>query len=201
MESSATIPDSDEQLVERLAAGDRAALTELVRRHQATALRVAYHTLGHRAQAEDIAQEAFLRIWRGAGDYRAQASFRSWFYRIIVNLCLDTKRRRSAGSIEGLDITDHRQTQPQSVLMNSERRESVRRVVAGLADRQRLALVLHKYGDMSIQQVQEATGWTDSAVESLLVRAYATLRRELAADDDASKSTAGNQAGKPSHRS
>jgi RNA polymerase sigma-70 factor (ECF subfamily) len=180
MESSGAEISSDEELVARLAAGEQAALVEIVRRHQARALRIAFHTVGQRALAEDIAQEAFLRVWRGAGRFQARASFKSWFYRIIVNLCLDAKRQRTPESREQLEAPDCSQAEPPHALVDLERQSLVRRAVAELPERQRVALVLHRYSDLSLLEIGHATGWTESAVESLLVRAYAALRKQLA---------------------
>ena len=159
----------------RLATGDTAALGQLVERHQQRVLELAYRTVGNWAAAEDIAQEAFLRVWRSAVSYQPQAQFTTWLYRIVVNLCLDTVRRKrpSAGE-EALGNVQAAAEPPAAE--GAERSAAVHRAIADLPERQRIALVLYRFSEMSMQQVAEVTGWSASAVESLLVRAYAQLR-------------------------
>ena len=84
---------SDTDLMAELARGDVAALAPLITRHQPRVLSLAYRMLGRWDQAEDVGQEAFLRVVRAAGSYRPTAQFTTWLYRIVVNLCLDAKRR------------------------------------------------------------------------------------------------------------
>jgi len=164
----------------RLADGDRSALAELVRRHQHGMLELAYRTTGNRALAEDISQDAFLRIWKSAGRYKPSARLGTWIYRIVVNLCLDAFKRR--GAVDGglPDATDPGAEDPSGVLEREDRAAAVRRAVCALPERQRVAVVLQRFSGLSIRAITEATGWTESAVESLLVRAHATLRESLA---------------------
>ncbi len=86
---------SDSELMARLSGGDVSAIGELAHRHQHRVLELAFRTLGHWDLAEDVAQEAFLRVYRAAKTYQPQAEFTTWLYRIVVNLCLDEQRRRA----------------------------------------------------------------------------------------------------------
>ena len=172
---------SDADLMARLARGEVSSLGILARRHQARVLDIAFRTLGRWDIAEDVAQETFLRVYRAARTYQPQAKFTTWLYRIVVNLCLDEQRRRAKAALpldavapEGLPAS---QDNP---LERRELSELVRRAVQQLPDRQRLAVVLHRYDGLSHTEISEVTGWSESAVESLLVRAYATLREKLA---------------------
>ena len=172
---------SDAELMSALAGGDMAALGELVRRHQQKAFALAFRMLQRRDQAEDVVQEGFLRVCRAAPRYRPQARFTTWLYRIVTNLCLDRARRAKhapAPLPEG-SREPSRDPEPDPV-ETCERAERVRQAVAALPERQRTAVVLHRYQGLSHAAVAEATGWSRSAVESLLVRAYARLRDELA---------------------
>lgn len=170
---------SDAQLMAELATGDTRSLATLVERHQSRVLELAYRTTGDWSMAEDVAQEAFLRVWRSADTYRPQARFTTWLYRIVVNLCLDAlrRRRKTAGdeAIARFEASDH----PSQTAEQRDRAEAVRRAVSALPERQRVALVLYRFSDLPLQQVCEVTGWSASAVESLLVRAYAQLRTAL----------------------
>ncbi|MCA9242484.1 MAG: sigma-70 family RNA polymerase sigma factor [Phycisphaerales bacterium] len=169
--------DVDQQLMRRVAQGDRAALGDLVRRHQERVLALATRFLGDAILAEDVCQETFLRVMRSAAAYQPTARFTTWLYRIVANLSWDQRRRaRRAPRPAPTDAMD----EPASVgLEGAELRETVRQAVAALPERQRLALVLHRYHGMSHADIAAATGWSQSAVESCLVRAYATLRGSL----------------------
>lgn len=171
---------SDAALMAGIASGDIGALGVLVRRHQSAALAMAYRILGRWDQAEDVAQDAFLRVHRAAASYIPSAAFTTWLYRIVVNLCQDVLRKRR-GEIEPPgDLSNGKTVGPEAALGRSERVEAVRRAVTALPERQRIAVVLHRYTGLSHAEIAESTGWTVSAVESCLVRAYARLRECLA---------------------
>jgi RNA polymerase sigma-70 factor (ECF subfamily) len=172
-------PTSDHELVRRVAGADHAAFAELVRRHHHAVTALAYRFLGRWDAAEDVGQEAFLRIWTTAAKYKPEAEFRTWLYRVVANLCWDS-RRRSARRPETL-ADDVAGTQPHTAACErTERSERVRAAVAELPDRQRLALILHRYEGLSHQDIAAITDWSVGAVESCLVRAYEHLRRSLA---------------------
>lgn len=171
---------SNTELMTRLAEGDMAALGDIVSRHQDRVLSLSYRVLGDWHRAEDVAQEAFLRVHRAAKRYRPEAKFTTWLYRIVVNLCLDEqrKRARAASSLEN--------TAPEILAESNanaaekeEIAELVKAAVNELPERQRLAVILHRYDGLSHGEISEVMGWTKSAVESLLVRAYANLRGKL----------------------
>jgi RNA polymerase sigma-70 factor (ECF subfamily) len=157
-----------------------ACLGELVRRHQTRVVGLAFRVVGRWDVAEDIGQDAFLHVYRAAPRYWPEAQFTTWLYRIVVNLCLDVKRRDRR---KPLPLPENPPTPtPADPSRPLEREELARRVqeaVAALPERQRMAVVLHRYEGLSYREVAAATGWSASAVESLLVRAYANLRQSL----------------------
>ncbi|KPK72935.1 MAG: hypothetical protein AMJ79_15445 [Phycisphaerae bacterium SM23_30] len=177
-------PLTDEQLMAAVAGGDMSGWGLLIRRHQGQALALAYRTLGNWDQAEEVVQESFLRVYRAAKRYRPEAKFTTWLYRIVVNLCLDEKRRFRRRGLNIADLPEPQSTNPQdnppAVQEQNERAQKVWEALDRLNKRQRMAVVLHRFQGLSHQQVAEVTGWSASAVESLLVRAYRNLRRELA---------------------
>lgn len=170
----------------RLAAGQRDALAVLVRRHQQRVHQLACRFLGRPDEVDDICQEAFLRVYHAAGDYRPTAAFTTWLYRVVANLCWDHRRRavRLHDPLPPPDEHPASDDQP-TAAERAELSDRVRLAVARLPDRQRLALVLHRYAEMSHREIADATGWSESAVESCLVRAYRQLRTDLSEFRDA----------------
>jgi len=170
----------DADLMRAVADSDMAALGELVRRHEKRAFALACRLLTRPDAAEDVTQEAFLHVYRAARRYRPEARFTTWLYRIVVNLCLDVKRRtkRAPGELPAHGPAAEAPTDCDR-LEAADRAQRVRRAVDDLPGRQRTAVVLHRYMQLSHRDIAEVTGWSVSAVESCLVRAYARLRQEL----------------------
>lgn len=171
---------SDHDLMPLIAEGDRQALTLLVQQHQTQIINLAYRFLVRWDLAEDAAQDAFVRVWKAAGTFRADAKFTTWLYRLVANQCWDRRRqaarelrRRSAAPIA------ENPEDPSVLLQQDERTERIRQAVAALPDRQRLAVNMHRYEGLSHREIMEVTGWSRPAVESCLVRAYEGLRKSL----------------------
>lgn len=175
--------DSDEAndvaLMGRVAKGDEAAYRLLSRRHVPAMLGLARRILGNAADAEDVVQEAMLRVWTHAPRWEPLAAFRTWLTRIVVNLCLDRKRKAPWVDLEAAgEIADPAPHAGDEAERN-ERDRLVDQAIGQLPDRQRTAIVL-TYGEgMSNAEVAEVMGTTVSAVETLLVRGKQGLRRAL----------------------
>lgn len=171
---------SDEQLLRQVAAGNTHALGQIAERYQQMVLSVAFRYARNWADAEDIAQETFLRVYNAAGRYRGHSEFKTWLFRIVVNLCMDHHRKsRPIVSLESVTATAAADASPDP-LEAGELSAQVQQAVSELPERQKIALILHRYENLSHIQISEATGWSQSSVESLLVRAYGTLREKLA---------------------
>ena len=171
---------SDEDLMASMATGDLKALGELVRRHQKRALSLSYRYLGSWDMAEEVAQEAFLRVCQSAERYRPSSKFTTWLYRIVVNLCLDhIRRNKRRPKFLGGFLADTTAKAASDSLETQEQVQKVRQSVANLPERQRRAVILHRYEELSHAEISEVTGWSKSTVESLLVRAYKNLRKTL----------------------
>ncbi len=179
MSDSPANEQTDAHLMSQIAAGDTAALAVLVRRHQSVVLSNAYRLLGRWDQAEDVAQDAFVRVFRAASSYKPTAAFTTWLYRIVIHLCLDIQRKKRRPSELPSELANGRAPSPGQSLAQQETADIVRRAVAALPDRQKTAVILHRYTGLSHQEIAEVTGWSVSSVESCLVRAYAQLRRSL----------------------
>lgn len=165
----------------RIADGDEPAFRTLARRHLAHALGLARRITGNAADAEEVVQEALLRVWINAPRWRPAALFRTWFYRIIVNLCINRLRR---APFMPLDDTDYPPDPSPGAMEQIEGREVERAVAAAVAvlpARQRAAIVLTYHQGLSNAETAAVLGSSVSAVETLLVRAKRSLRRTLGA--------------------
>ena len=171
--------DSDEALMARVARGDERAFQLLSRRHLPAMLGLARRILRNSAEAEDVAQEAFLRVWTHAPRWQPLAQFRTWLTRIVVNLCLDRKRRAPWVDLETAgDIVDPTPGAGEKA-ESDERQRMVAAAIDKLPARQRDAVML-TYGEgMSNAQVAEILQTSVSAVETLLIRGKQNLRRAL----------------------
>ncbi len=171
---------SDVELVDALAHGDATALAEFNRRYHDRMLLLAKRVLGQHDGAEDVVQEAYLRLHRSADRYRPTARFSTWLYRIVLNLCRDRLRQVQRRPLElKIDAPDKADSEPAVRLEKGETALRIRQAVQALPERQRIAFVLHRYRRQSHQEIARSTGWSTSAIESLLSRAYQQLRDSL----------------------
>ncbi|MBI5865676.1 MAG: sigma-70 family RNA polymerase sigma factor [Planctomycetes bacterium] len=172
----------DHELLRRIAGGDREVFRTLVQRHQNRILALAVRFLGSKDAAEDVCQDALIRVFEHAGRITPTARFTTWLYRVVANLCWDA-RRRASRSRPALQIDSFAVEDASGETERAELQSAVREAVATLPDRQRMVLILHRFEGLGQAEIAEITGWSGSAVESCLVRAYASLREKLASDD------------------
>ncbi|MGH7163292.1 MAG: RNA polymerase sigma factor [Planctomycetota bacterium] len=182
---------SDVELMLAFRAGDDGAFSVLVQRHKDAVMNLTYRYLGNRADAEDLAQEVFLRVYRARKGYRPDAKFSTWLYRVAVNACLNEVRSRksrpthraaalNAGDGEiGAALPDARNEAPPEAAAREELRAAVRNAVDALPERQRLALLLNKFHGLGYQEMAGALDLSVPAVKSLLVRARESVRRAI----------------------
>ena len=170
---------TDENLMEQVAAGDLEAFGELVRRHQDSAWRIAYHYLGNRAEAEDMAQEAFLKILDAAPRYRHTAQFSTYLYRVIANLCMDYHRKKRPQYVEKMPTQRSRADQPDARLDSAERDRAIQEALEELPSRQRMAVVMCYFEDLTLADIADAMDTTYKAVERLLARGRKSLGSRL----------------------
>jgi RNA polymerase sigma-70 factor, ECF subfamily len=171
--------DSDEALMALVAKGDQRAYRTLAGRHLPVMLGLARRILGNSADAEEVVQEAMLRVWTHAPRWQPLAAFRTWLTRVVVNLCLDRKRRASWVALEAAgEIVDPAPDAAEQSEVD-ERERLVAGAIEELPERQRTAIVLTYSEGLSNAQVAEVLDTTVSAVETLLMRGKQNLRRAL----------------------
>ncbi len=166
-------------LMRRVAEGERAAFSELFRAHQARVWAVAYRFTQRRDDADDIAQEAFIRLWNAAPRWEPAARLSTWLYRVVTNLCLDFQRKQAHAPAAFTGDIAEPAAPDATALESQENITRVRLAVAALPERQRMAVILHRFEGLSYHQIAQTTGWGEAAIESLLSRAYASLRQQL----------------------
>lgn len=184
MQRTQSADDTDDTLIRKLAAGDRTAFPTLLERHLPVIHRLAWRLLGEQTEAEDVAQEAFLRLWNFAPDWRDQgASPRTWLYRVAFNLCQDRLRRRRVVFMETVpEVPTDPADSPSAALQDKQRSAKVQAALDALPERQRAALVLSYYEGLSQAEAAAILEIGEEALESLLARGRRKLRELLAAE-------------------
>jgi len=182
---------TDEELVALSIQGDVDSFNQLVVRWERPIYALAYRVLGREDEARDIVQDTFLRAFRGIGNFRGQAKFSSWVYRIALNLCRDWIRRERRAPIaptpEGVDIIELAAEQgPAESIEDLVARHDMSRVVAKamatLPEEQRTAIILKEYHGMTFQEIADLQGCPLSTVKTRLYQGLSVLRRHLQAE-------------------
>ena len=172
----------DEELLALIQAGSHEAFSVLVQRHTERFYRLAYRYLQNRETAEDIVQDAFMKLWEDPARWQPERKnkFTTWFYRIVINLCLDWQKRKrplELGDYE-LSIADPRES-PDVEMLNSEKQRLLENEIAALPERQRTALNLCYDDGLSNQEAAAVMGLKLKALQSLVMRAKTTLRERM----------------------
>ena len=185
--------DPDIRLMLRVRDDDSQAFAELVELYHHRLVAVMHHLVGNNEEAEDLAQEVFLRVYRGRKNYHPKAKFSTWLYTIANNLALNILRTRQRRPTIPLNVRDSgplgprpaeqlvldRGDQPQDRMQKQELTAVVQQALDTLNERQRIAVVLNKFEDMNYAEIAEVMGLTTKAVKSLLSRARENLRLAL----------------------
>ncbi len=183
---------SDAEVMLRVRAGDQPAFEYLVQKYRRPLVSFMYRMARNPSAAEDLAQEVFLRVYRARATYEASAKFTTWLYRIATNLAVnharDTRHERPEVTVS-LDAPDEETgstfelpdgaLSAEQAMARRERVLAIRGKVGALPERQKLAVIMHKYQQMDYKQIAEVLKLSESATKSLLFRAYETLREQL----------------------
>jgi len=185
--------DPDIRLMLRVRADDNAAFAELVELYHPRLVTVMHHLVASAEEAEDLAQEVFLRVYRGRKKYHPRAKFSTWLYTIANNLALNALRNRQRKPVVPLNLRDSgplgprpaeqlakdRANMPSQNVQHQELVRIVQEALEGLNERQRVAVILNKFEDMNYAEIAEIMGLTTKGVKSLLSRARDNLRVAL----------------------
>lgn len=173
----------DHELLALIQEGSHDAFAVLVQRHTERFYRLAYRYVHNRETAEDIAQAAFLKLWEAPGRWQPErnSKFTTWFYRIVVNLCLDwQKKKRPLALDEEVLLADARET-PETAMIRTQEQHVLEQEIAALPERQRMALNLCFEEGLSNQEAAEVIGVRLKALQSLIMRAKAVLKERMKA--------------------
>jgi RNA polymerase sigma-70 factor, ECF subfamily len=187
---------TDVQLMLDVKAGDEQSFALLLHRYRTPLVNFLYRMVRNREQAEDLAQEVFIRVYRARAEYVPSAKFTTWLFRIATNLALnsirDTRHQRMEVSLDAPVTVDSQEgdERPLDVaeknpnieehLVQEAQREMIRHAIDKLPEKQRAAVLLHKYQELDYGEISKILSCSESALKSLLFRAYETLRVELA---------------------
>lgn len=175
-----TVLDPDQRLMMRVKAGDDDAFEELMVRHQRSVLNLVYRFTGNAEQAEDLAQEVFLRLYRAAPRYEPRARFFTYLYQITLNLCRNVREREGRRQAQSLENEPEAQgVPPEESCLRHEMAIEVHRAIATLPHEQRELLVLQRFQDLGYEELSQITGQTVSAVKAKLHRARLALKKKL----------------------
>jgi RNA polymerase sigma-70 factor (ECF subfamily) len=180
-------------LIKAAQAGDQDAFGQLVRAYDQSVLRLALNLLRSPEDAQDVYQEAFLRVYKNLNNFRFDCSFHTWLYRIVTNLCLDQRRRRKVrkeeptviatteGTLDRSDaVADQRADgDPQRKLFSGQIRRKVKEVLGGLTARERMVFEMRHYQGLRLRNIGEILGTTEEAAKNCLFRANQKMRAAL----------------------
>ena len=180
----------DAELMLRVKNGDSASFDLLLEKYRLPVIHFLYRMVQNHGISEELGQEVFLRVYRSRGTYEPTAKFTTWLFRIATHLALnwlrDGKNEKGqerldddSGESRSYEVVDRKPTVEHSLVLQS-RLDEVRRAVASLPEKQRAAVLMHKYEEMEYTQIAAVLNCSESAVKSLLFRAYETLRARLA---------------------
>jgi RNA polymerase sigma-70 factor, ECF subfamily len=189
MEAVAAL-ERDAELMLRVREGDDTSFALLLERHRTPVVHFLHRMVQHPAVSEELAQEVFLRVYRSRATYEPTAKFTTWLFRIATHLALnwirDGKKEKNQESLDEdlLDGTERqvadRQPTIEQDMLSAVKLNEVRKAIGMLPEKQRAAVLMHKYEELEYSQIAKALACSESAVKSLLFRAYETLRARLA---------------------
>ena len=185
-------PDADAALMLRVKRGDRTSFEALVHKYQQPVMNLVYRTLPDATEAEDLAQQVFVQVFKSAPRYEATAKFSTWLFTIARNLCLNEIRRRARHPAESMDepspdqddqparpVEDRKGVTPPEALLYGELQAKIEEALADLPEKQRTAILLCREDELSYEDIARVMGCSLSATKSLIHRGRETLKQRL----------------------
>lgn len=171
----------DHELLKLIQEGNGQPFATLVERHTDRFYRLAYRYLQNKEAAEDIVQDAFLKLWENPALWQPErnSKFTTWFYRVVVNLCLDMRKRKSAASLEDDSAVIDERERTEERMIRVQEQEALEKAIADLPERQRMALNLCFDEGLTNQEAAEVMGLRLKALQSLIMRAKTTLKERM----------------------
>jgi RNA polymerase sigma-70 factor, ECF subfamily len=179
----AETPEPEIGWMARIREGDMEAFRLLVETHQARVIGTISKMLGSEAEAEDLAQQVFIRVWKSAQRYQPTAKFTTWLFRITRNLVFNELRRKrhfAPQPDEAPEPVERSEKEPDRVLLDDELQRAIKEAINQLPESQRMAIILRRYEELPYEEIAKVMGATVPAVKSILFRARAELRERLA---------------------
>ncbi len=179
--------ESDIELMTRVKSGDDAAFSELMRRHYRGIVNYIYRFTNNKGNSEDLAQEAFLRVYRSARRYKPEAKFSTWLYKIVSNLCITevkTKRKDQGVSLDEIeensgDLGDLKSSDAHDLVFRREIGGAISEALRSLPERERMSIILCKYEELPYEEVADIIGCTVGAVKAYVHRGRMKLIQKL----------------------
>lgn len=181
------ITADDDSLLAAIAAGDTAAFSELMKRHSDRAFSLAFRITGRRGDAEDVVQDAFIQVWTRARAWQSgRAKFSTWLYRVIVNRCVDLKRKPASANLDTVEEPIDPAADVLTTIERAEQQEALTKAIASLPERQRAAIALTYTTGLKNAAAAAVMELSIKAFEALLVRAKHNLRAQLSGAEEIS---------------
>ncbi len=183
MRDISTTTDPDAELIQQVAQGNENAFEQLVKKYQHSVFNTIYRSIENYDDVEDVAQEVFIKVWRYAKSFKRKSKFSTWLYRIVVNQCLNYRRKHKQRLVS-LDEMSEKEKIPESLIIEVDheqrkKAEIVRNALNELPERQKITLVLSKYEGRTYTEIAEMMKVSVSSVESLIFRAKTSLKEKL----------------------
>lgn len=183
--------EDEVQLIRRLQSGESSAFRELVENHKRRVVALAFDLMGNLQDAEDVSQEAFIKVYHGIRDFRGEAQLSSWMYRIVVNICINRRRKKAVSEMELRDTfegndkhaahaSEMAEANPELTAEAGMIREHLRAALGHLSPQQRSIFILRHDQDMPLQQISKILKISEGTVKSQLFRALRKLQKQLA---------------------
>ena len=172
----------DVTLMRLIGSGDEEAMRELVKRHQNRVYGTIARMLGSERDAEDLAQQVFVRVWKSAGRYQPSAKFTTWLFKIVRNLIFSETRRRGRADLNNPvdeEMRDDQEKTPSAEILDKEKMAAIQSAIDALPEQQRMAIILRRYEEMPYEEMAVVLKQTVLGVKSLLFRARTALRESL----------------------